>query len=255
MQFIDTHTHIYSQEFDSDRLEVCARAEAVGVDVFCVPNVDCETLPAMLSVCKNRPSCHPMLGLHPTSVNESYRNDLERLKPWLQTIPFIAIGEIGIDLYWDKTFLVEQQDALAEQIRWAEESRLPIVVHLRNAFEELKEVFESHAGTLPGGIIHCFSGTISQAEYFLDKGFALGIGGVVTFKNNGDLEAVVKAVPLSSLVLETDAPYLAPVPHRGKRNESAYIPLIAEKTAALKNCSVNEVATVTTETAKRIFNL
>ena len=255
MQFIDTHTHIYSKEFDLDRAEVFSRSAAVGVGVFCVPNVDCETLPDLLSVCERFPSCRPMLGLHPTSVNENYRKALETLKPWLGTTPFVAIGETGIDLYWDKTFLVQQQEALSEQMRWAVESRLPLVVHLREAFEALKEVFESHVGPMPGGIIHCFSGTPLQAEYFLDKGFALGIGGVVTFKNNGHLDAVVKATPLSSLVLETDAPYLAPVPHRGKRNESAYIPLIAEKIAALKNCSVQEVAAVTTETAKTIFNL
>lgn len=256
MRFIDTHTHIYCEEFTTDQASMLKRSRAAGVEAFCVPNVDCDTLPSMLAACNVHPDCHPMLGLHPTAVTNNYRSDLLSLKTHLNDPSFIAIGEIGLDLYWNSAFLSLQQEALSEQMTWALEYHLPVVIHLRQAFDALRSVFESFpSGGLPSGIIHCFSGSLAEAKYFLDRGFVLGVGGVITFKNNGELDEVIKAVPLSSVVLETDAPYLAPVPHRGKRNESSYLPLIAEKTAALKGCSVEQVAETTTLTAKNIFKL
>jgi TatD DNase family protein len=251
--FIDTHTHLYSDEFDADRYEKINEAISKSVNKFYMPNVDSSTIEGMLKLEVHFPGqCFPMMGLHPCSVKENYRDELAIVKQWLDLRRFAAIGEIGIDLYWDKTFAKEQMLAFREQIYWALEYNYTIVIHCRNAFDEIFSILRSYE-KLPKGIFHCFSGDFIQAEQILSLGnFKLGIGGVVTFKNSG-LDKVVEQIPLHDLVLETDSPYLAPVPYRGKRNESGYIPLIAQKIADIKNISVEEVAKVTSENALEIF--
>jgi len=251
--FIDTHTHLYSEEFNADRYDRINDAIAKSVTKMYMPNVDSESIEGMLQLEIHFPEhCFPMMGLHPCSVKENYREELDLVKKWLDTRRFAAIGEIGIDLYWDKTFAKEQELAFKEQIFWALEFNYTIVIHCRNAFDEIFAILQSFE-KLPKGIFHCFSGDIIQAQKILSLGnFKLGIGGVVTFKNSG-LDKVVEQLNLHDIVLETDAPYLAPIPYRGKRNESAYIPLIAEKIATLKNVSAEEVAKITTQNAIEIF--
>ncbi len=251
--FIDTHTHLYSEEFNADRYERINDAIEKKVTKFFMPNVDSASIEGMLQLEIHFPDqCFPMMGLHPCSVKENYREELAIVKKWLDTRRFWGIGEIGIDLYWDKTFIKEQELAFREQIYWALEYNYTIVIHCRNAFDEIFSILKSYE-KLPKGVFHCFSGDFIQAQKILSLGnFKLGIGGVVTFKNSG-LDKVVEQLNLHDIVLETDAPYLAPMPYRGKRNESAYIPLIAEKIAQLKNVSVEEVARVTTENAIEIF--
>lgn len=251
--FIDTHTHLYSEEFDADRIERINDAIEKGVSKLYMPNVDSDSIDGMLALEVHFPEhCYPMMGLHPCSVKENYRVELDVVKKWLDLRRFAAIGEIGMDLYWDKTFVKEQELAFREQIFWALEYNYTIVIHCRNAFDEIFAILQSFE-KLPKGIFHCFSGDFIQAEKILSLGnFKLGIGGVVTFKNSG-LDKVVEQLSLHDIVLETDAPYLAPVPYRGKRNESAYIPLIAEKIAQLKQVSIEEVAKITTQNALEIF--
>ena len=251
--FIDTHTHLYSEEFNEDRFDRIDDAIKKGVTKFYMPNVDSESIDGMLQLEVHYPThCFPMMGLHPCSVKENYREELAVVKKLLDTRRFAAIGEIGIDLYWDKTFAKEQELAFKEQVYWALEYNYTIVIHCRNAFDEIFEILQSFE-KLPKGIFHCFSGDIVQAQKILSFGnFKLGIGGVVTFKNSG-LDKVVEQLNLTDIVLETDAPYLAPVPHRGKRNESSYIPLIAEKIAQIKGLTVDEVAKVTSQNAIEIF--
>ena len=251
--FIDTHTHLYSEEFNVDRHEAINQAIVKGVTKFYMPNVDSSSIEEMLKLEIHFPDqCFPMMGLHPCSVKENYREELEIVKKWLDLRRFSAIGEIGIDLYWDKTFIKEQELTFREQIFWALEYNYTIVIHCRNAFDEIFSILKSY-DKLPKGIFHCFSGDIIQAQQILSLGnFKLGIGGVVTFKNSG-LDKVVEQLKLHDLVLETDAPYLAPVPYRGKRNESSYIPLIAQKIAEIKKITIEEVAEVTTKNALEIF--
>jgi len=251
--FIDTHTHLYSEEFNADRYERINDAISKKVTKFFMPNVDSSSIEGMLQLEVHFPDqCFSMMGLHPCSVKENYREELAVVKKWLDTRRFSGIGEIGIDLYWDKTFIHEQELAFREQIYWALEYNYTIVIHCRNAFDEIFSILKSFE-KLPKGIFHCFSGDIIQAQKVLSLGdFKLGIGGVVTFKNSG-LDKVVEEIPMHAIVLETDAPYLAPVPYRGKRNESAYIPLIAEKIAQIKNISLEEVAQITTQNAIEIF--
>lgn len=251
--FIDTHTHLYSEEFNEDRIERINEAISKGVSKLYMPNVDSASIDGMLQLEVHFPEhCFPMMGLHPCSVKENYREELNIVKKWLDLRRFAAIGEIGMDLYWDKTFVKEQELAFREQIFWALEYNYTIVIHCRNAFDEIFSILQSFE-KLPKGIFHCFSGDIVQAEKVLSLGnFKLGIGGVVTFKNSG-LDKVVEQLKLHDIVLETDAPYLAPAPHRGKRNESAYIPLIAEKIAQIKHITVEEVAAVTSQNAIEIF--
>lgn len=251
--FIDTHTHLYSEEFNEDRIARIEDAISKSVSKFYMPNVDSESIDGMLQLEVHFPThCFPMMGLHPCSVKENYREELAIVKKWLDTRRFAAIGEIGLDLYWDKTFAKEQELAFKEQVYWALEYNYTIVIHCRNAFDEIFEILKGFE-KLPKGIFHCFSGDIIQAQKILSFGnFKLGIGGVVTFKNSG-LDKVVEQLNLTDIVLETDAPYLAPVPHRGKRNESSYIPLIAEKIAQIKGLTVEEVAAVTSQNAIEIF--
>lgn len=253
MILIDTHTHLYSEEFDGDRKEAVERCLTNHITKLYLPNVDSESIPRMLELEQQFPEhCFAMMGLHPCSVKENYKEELAIAKSWLDKRKFAAVGEIGIDLYWDKTFLKEQQEALVTQINWALEFNLPIVIHCREAFDEIYEVLSSFK-KLPTGIFHCFSGNKEQADKVIALGgFKLGIGGVLTFKNSG-LDKVVEQLDMKHFVLETDSPYLAPIPHRGKRNESSYVKLVAEKLSLIKNISLEEVAEITTKNAIEIF--
>jgi TatD DNase family protein len=251
--FIDTHTHLYSEEFNEDRTAVINTAISNSVTKLYLPNIDSNSIDGMLQLEKEFPdNCFAMMGLHPCSVKENYLDELTIVKKWLDKRKFIAIGEIGIDLYWDKTFITEQEIAFKKQIDWALEYNYSIVIHCRNAFDEIFAILQSYS-KLPKGIFHCFSGDVEQAQKILAlKNFKLGIGGVVTFKNSG-LDKVVETISIEDIVLETDSPYLAPMPYRGKRNESSYIPLIAKKVAELKNISIEEVENITTKNANFIF--
>jgi TatD DNase family protein len=251
--FIDTHTHLYSEEFNEDRTAIINKAISNSVTKLYLPNIDSNSIDGMLQLEKEFPdNCFAMMGLHPCSVKENYLEELIIVKKWLDKRKFIAIGEIGIDLYWDKTFITEQEIAFKKQIDWALEYNYSIVIHCRNAFDEIFAILQSYK-KLPKGIFHCFSGDVEQAQKILAlKNFKLGIGGVVTFKNSG-LDKVVETISIEDIVLETDSPYLAPMPYRGKRNESSYIPLIAKKVAELKNISIEEVENVTTNNANFIF--
>ena len=251
--FIDTHTHLYSEEFNEDRTAIINKAISNSVTRLYLPNIDSNSIDGMLQLEKEFPdNCFAMMGLHPCSVKENYLEELIIVKKWLDKRKFIAIGEIGIDLYWDKTFITEQEIAFKKQIDWALEYNYSIVIHCRNAFDEIFTILQSYS-KLPKGIFHCFSGDVEQAQKILAlKNFKLGIGGVVTFKNSG-LDKVVETISIEDIILETDSPYLAPMPYRGKRNESSYIPLIAKKVAELKNISIEEVENVTTNNANFIF--
>jgi TatD DNase family protein len=251
--FIDTHTHLYSEEFNEDRTAIINKAISNSVTKLYLPNINSNSIDGMLQLEKEFPdNCFAMMGLHPCSVKENYLEELIIVKKWLDKRKFIAIGEIGIDLYWDKTFITEQEIAFKKQIDWALEYNYSIVIHCRNAFDEIFTILQSYS-KLPKGIFHCFSGDVEQAQKILAlKNFKLGIGGVVTFKNSG-LDKVVETISIEDIVLETDSPYLAPMPYRGKRNESSYIPLIAKKVAELKNISIEEVENITTKNANFIF--
>lgn len=251
--FVDTHTHLYLDEFKGDRESLIHKALKNNIEKFYLPAIDSESHQAMFDLETKFPeNCISMMGVHPCSIKENYLEELNLAKSFLDKRKFIAIGEIGIDLYWDKTFLKQQIDAFQTQINWALEFDLPIVIHCRDAFDEIYTVLKAF-DKLPKGIFHCFSGNIEQANKIIDLGnFKLGIGGVVTFKNSG-LDKVVEQINLEHLVLETDAPYLAPVPFRGKRNEPSYILEVAKKIAQLKNVSIDKVAEITTQNAAFIF--
>ena len=253
MKLVDTHSHLYAEEFDLDSAKVVADAFRLGVESIYLPNVDSRSIERMLKLEAQYPNaCFAMMGLHPCSVNLNYTEELSVVRSWLDRRKFVAIGEIGIDLYWDKTFIDQQKIAFKQQINWAIEFNLPIVIHCRDAFEEILEILESFE-KLPKGIFHCFSGSAEQAQRILKlNSFKLGIGGVLTFKNSG-LDKVIEQISIEHLVLETDSPYLAPVPHRGKRNESAYLFIIAKKLAEIKNLSLDEVASITSVNARSIF--
>lgn len=256
MIFIDTHNHIYLPEFNEDRSSVIEEAIQAGVKKFLLPNVDSSTIGYLLNLAESYPdNCIPMMGLHPTSVKENVEEELAIVEKLLKEKSFIAIGEIGIDLYWDKTFAQEQEEAFRFQVELAKKYKLPIVIHSRESFNELFRLLdEIHTPEL-NGVFHCFTGSEEQAQKIVnDYGFNLGIGGVLTFKNSG-LADQIKKIGLEHIILETDAPYLAPVPYRGKRNQPAYIPLIAQKLAEVKGVSLDEIAEITTQNAKELFNL
>jgi TatD DNase family protein len=255
MEFIDTHSHLYAEEFDGDRKNAIERCIENGIKKICLPNVDSQSIERMIKLETEFPeNCFSMMGLHPCSVNQNFQSEIANVKSWLDKRNFIAIGEIGIDLYWDKTFVKEQIYCFEKQINLALQYNLPIVIHCRDAFDEIYEVLKKFT-VLPKGIFHCFSGTLHQANQIIElENFKLGIGGVLTFKNSG-LDEVVKNIDLKHLVLETDSPYLAPAPYRGKRNESSYLQIIAEKLATIKNKTIDEIAEITTENALQIFNL
>lgn len=256
MTFIDTHSHIYLEEFNDDRFESIDRAIQNGVKKILLPNVDSNTIDAMLRLSDAYPdNCFPMMGLHPTSVSENVEDELAIVERLLKEKKFIAIGEIGIDLYWDKSFIHEQEEAFKYQINLAKKYDLPIVIHSRDSFDELFTILDKQCNDGLKGVFHCFSGTEKQAQKIVNEyGFKLGIGGVITFKNSG-LDNALKHIGLEHLILETDAPYLAPMPYRGKRNEPAYIPLIAKKLSEVKKISLDEIAKSTTQNAKELFNL
>ena len=252
---IDTHTHLYSEEFDKDRAEMIARAKAAGVTRCFIPAIDSSYTERMFQLKNEYPDyVFLMNGLHPCNVKENYKEELTHVENLMPTHSFCAIGEIGIDLYWDKTFLKEQQEAFAWQIQLAKKHQLPIVIHCREAFEEVFEVLESEKGDDLFGIFHCFSGTEAQAHRAIGYGLHLGIGGVVTFKN-GNIDKFLRNIDLQHIVLETDSPYLAPVPYRGKRNESAYIVQVAEKLSDIYELPVDEIKRITTENATKIFKI
>lgn len=246
----DTHAHIYLPEFDADREAMIKRAITAGVEAIYLPAIDSTTHVAMLQTEAQYPVCTSMIGLHPCSVKEDFENELTLIERYLEERSFPAIGEIGLDFYWDRTFTEQQYTAFHRQIALAQQYGLPIVVHSRNATDECIEVVQQYPGLR--GVFHCFSGNEVQARQLMEAGFYLGIGGVVTFKNSG-LDKVVQAVGLEKVILETDAPYLAPVPYRGKRNEPAYTKLVAEKIAGLLGREVDEIAKITTANAKKLF--
>lgn len=253
IQLIDTHCHLYAEEFAGDIAEVIQRAENEDVNRFYLPAIDSEVIASMLELEKKFPGkCFPMMGLHPCSVRANYQEELKLAKEWLDKRSFAGVGEIGLDYYWDKTFIKEQTIAFHEQVEWALHYELPIVIHSRESMDDCISIVQEHQNGNLGGIFHCFTGNIEQAKKIIDTGLHLGIGGVLTYKNSG-LAAVLESVPLESMVLETDAPYLTPVPFRGKRNESSYLKYIVGKLSQVKNVSIEEVARITTATALKIF--
>ena len=253
MRLIDTHTHLYLNQFDADRAVMIQRAMDQKVQAFYLPNIDSSSIEPMLELEAAYPQqCFAMMGLHPCSVKEDYEEELALVREWLDRRPFCAVGEIGIDLYWDKTFFEQQKAAFLQQAAWAVDLDIPIVIHSRESTDILIEILQSIKEEKLRGIFHCFGGTIEQAEAIIDLGFDLGIGGVLTFKKSG-LDKTMEAIDLNHVVLETDSPYLAPTPYRGKRNESAYTRIVAEKLAVIKDLSLEEVARITTANAERIF--
>ena len=255
MILIDTHTHLYLKDFETDRDQVVANAINKGVKYMFLPNINSESVAGMLHLEEKFPdNCFAMMGLHPTDVKDDYKNELQIVEDWLSKRKFIAIGEIGIDLYWDKTFKDEQIIAFKSQIALANKYDLPIVIHSRESMKEIISTLKSLDAKTFKGVFHCFNGTLGDAHEVIKMGFHLGIGGVVTFKNAG-LDKIVSEIDLKHLLLETDAPFLTPTPFRGKRNESAYTYYIAQKIAEIKNTSVEEVAAVTTQNALKLFKI
>jgi TatD DNase family protein len=255
MIFTDTHCHLYSNEFAVDIDDVIKRAVIEGADKFYLPAIDSTTHEQMITLEENYPGkCIAMMGLHPCSVKENYLEELHIVEDWLAKKKFAAVGEIGLDFYWDKTFTEQQYDAFRKQIELSLQYKLPIVIHTRNAMPETISVVKEYASKGTNGIFHCFSGTYEEAVDIINMGFYLGIGGVITYKNSG-LAEVIEKIDAQYLVVETDAPYLTPVPFRGKRNESSYLKYIIEKLAQVKNMPAGEIASVTTANAQKIFGV
>ena len=257
MRLVDSHSHLFLEEFSEDLPEVMERARKAGVTHIFMPNIDSTTIEPLLKVCASyKDLCYPMIGLHPTSVREDFRQELEVVHRYLKgEVPFVAVGEIGMDLYWDKTFLKEQAIAFRQQVEWALEYGLPVVIHCREAFEYIYKVLIDYKDSSLTGIFHSFTGTLDEAERILDfPGFCLGINGVVTFKKSA-LPAVLAQVPLDHVVLETDSPYLTPVPNRGKRNESAYVKDTLVKVAEVYGRTMEEVSEATSENALKVFGM
>lgn len=251
--YIDTHAHIYHEDFAADRHDMLQRCDDQGISRIFMPNVDHTSIDGMLELESRAPGrCFSMMGLHPCSVKKDFEKELYLVEEWLSKRRFAAVGEIGTDLYWDKTFFDHQKEAFMIQVGWAKKYNMPVVIHCRESIDQTIELVERlQEGNLTG-IFHCFSGTTDQATRITKLGFLLGIGGVVTFKNGG-LDKVLPEIDLQHIVLETDSPYLAPVPHRGKRNEPSYIPLVAKRIAELKNCTVDDVQEITTGNALKLF--
>ncbi len=255
MQLADSHTHLYLPEFDGDRDEMIARAVAAGVTRLLLPNIDASSVEKMMQLAGKYPAnCFPMIGLHPTSVKEDYREQLEKIFSHFSPGRFIAVGETGIDLYWDKSFLREQEEALMWQFDFALRHDLPVVIHTREAFEQVFKLLDEFRGTGLRGVLHAFSGTAEQALRAIDMGFMIGIGGPLTFKNS-ILPGILKETGIENIILETDSPYLAPVPFRGKRNESAYISIINRKLAEVLELKEEETAETTFSNTCRLFNI
>jgi TatD DNase family protein len=255
MLLTDTHTHLYYETDDTKRAELVLRCMENGVNRLFLPNVDASSVPLVFSLVNAYPDiCYPMLGLHPCSVKAGWEDELNSIKAAVHQHKIVAIGEIGIDLYWDKTLLTEQIQAFKAQIAWAKELKLPIVIHCRDAFDEVFEVLQQEHDENLRGVFHCFTGTLEQANKVIGLGFYLGIGGVVTYKNAG-LDKTVAQIDLAHIVLETDSPYLAPVPHRGKPNESSYLIYVAQRVAELHQTQIEHVADITTENSRQLFGL
>ncbi|MFN4084147.1 MAG: TatD family hydrolase [Bacteroidia bacterium] len=255
MQFVDTHTHLYLKQFDNDRKQVVEKAINNGITKFFLPNVDTETIQQMLNLVWDFPeNCFPMMGLHPCSVNSDVEAHLFQIQKWFKKRKFYAVGEIGLDYYWSTEFKDQQIDAFKKQIQWAIQLDLPIVIHSRNSTDDCIAILHEMKHAKLRGIFHCFSGNALQAKQIVDLGFLLGIGGVLTYKNSG-LQEAIENINLEHIVLETDAPYLAPVPYRGKRNESFYLLEVAKKLAEIKKCGIAKIAEVTTNNANKIFNI
>ncbi len=254
MRFIDTHSHIYDTGFQEDMDAVMVAAKSVGIEKIYMPGIDSTCIDGMMDMETKYPGfCIPMMGLHPCYVKENYQEELAIVEGWLTKRKFAAIGEIGLDYYWDKTFAKEQQLVFEKQMQWGLDYGLPINIHTRNAMGETIEMVKPFAKKGLKGIFHCFSGSKQSAEQIVEMGFLLGLGGVLTYKNAGVAEAVVD-IPMEFLVLETDAPYLPPVPYRGKRNEPAFMIEVAKKLAEIKNIPLHEVGEITSGNAERIFN-
>ncbi|NLS13687.1 TatD family hydrolase [Vibrio sp. SM6] len=252
---IDTHAHLYASEFNHDRDAVVARAQAAGIEKILLPNIDLDSLAPMLATEAAYPElCRSMLGLHPCYVDSNVKQTLATLYPWFERHNFIAVGEIGIDLYWDKQYQAEQEWAFIEQLNWAKALALPVVIHTRDSMSETLALLRQQQDGQLKGVFHCFGGSVDEANAITDLGFHLGIGGVSTFKNGG-MDKVLPHLDLNTLILETDCPYLAPVPHRGKRNEPSFTELVAARVAELTQLSVAEVIKVTNHNAKSLFNL
>lgn len=255
MKLIDSHTHIYLPEFDSDRDEAVKRAMESGVRKLLLPNIDIHSVEPMISAVARYPGiCYPMAGLHPTSVRKDCPEQLDMLEELWSKYKFIAVGEVGIDLYWDRTFIKEQMYSLRRQIVFALEKGLPVVIHSRESFPEVFSILDEFEGTGLKGVLHAFTGTVQDAERAIKLGFMLGIGGILTFKNSG-LDKIVKIIGPESLVLETDSPYLAPVPYRGKRNESSYVSIVNKKLSEILGREEEDVAAITYANSIRLFNL
>ena len=254
--FIDTHTHIYLSDFNEDRKEIISECINSRVNKLLLPNIDKSSIKDVIKMCEVYENiCYPMVGLHPCYVKDSYEDDLTYLKPFIKSLNTIAIGEIGIDLYWDKTNLEIQRKAFITQINWAKEFKLPIVIHARDSYNEIFSVLDQLNDENLKGVFHCFSSSLKDADRILNYGgFKLGIGGVVTFKNSG-LDKVIKNIDIKNIVLETDSPYLTPAPFRGTRNKSSYIPIIANKLSDIYEISSEEIGNITSKNAKEIFNI
>jgi TatD DNase family protein len=255
MQIIETHAHIYSTKFDDDRDNIISRARDVGISQIIMPNIDHGSIEGMLKLETQYPKlCLPTMGLHPCSVDKDFEKELQTVKAWLDKRKFTAIGEIGTDLYWDKTKYDYQVEAFNQQVNWAKKYRLPIIIHCRESIDQTIELVERLADENLTGVFHCFTGDENHAQRIIDLGFYLGIGGVVTF-NNGGLAEIMHKIPMERIILETDSPYLAPKPYRGKRNEPAYVIEVAKKIAELKQHTIEDVAQITTLNAQKLFNL
>lgn len=256
MEFIDTHTHLFVEQFDEDRSAIVQKSIDAGITKMLLPNIDIDSIDDMHELAKQFPDhCIPMMGLHPCSVKENWEKDLKIVKHNLFKQRYCAVGEIGIDLYWDQSTVENQKKAFALQIEWAKELGLPIVIHVRDAFDEAFEVVDQLNDEKLTGVFHCFTGDLDQANHILNYGgFKLGLGGVLTFKNSG-VDKTVAQIDMEHFVLETDSPYLAPTPFRGKRNESSYLTYVASKLADLKGIAIEKVAEITTQNAKELFKL
>jgi TatD DNase family protein len=251
--FVDSHSHIYSADFSLDRDEVITRALEAGVERIVLPNIDSSSIKPLLDLTDTLPGLFfPLVGLHPTSVKEDFRKELQILEYWLGKRKFYGIGEIGIDLYWEKAFIEEQIEAFATQIGWAKERNFPVVIHVRESFTEVMEQLRKVYSPELRGVFHSFTGSFEDAEQIIELGFKIGINGIITFKNSGLSETIQKIDP-KHLVIETDSPWLAPVPHRGKRNECSYIVNVAEKLAEIHQTSVQNIASITSKNAKELF--
>ncbi|CAM2878102.1 TatD family hydrolase [Vibrio rarus] len=252
---IDTHAHIYASEFDQDREQVVARALQQGIERILLPNIDVASIQPMLATEAAYPDiCRSMMGLHPCYVDQDIKQTLSEIESWFDKHHFIAVGEIGIDLYWDKTFQQEQEYAFVTQLNWAKERDLPVVIHTRDSIEQTLQLLKNEQDGSLRGVFHCFGGSVAEAKAINDLGFHLGLGGVSTFKNGG-MDKVIPHLDMNYVILETDCPYLTPTPHRGKRNEPAYTQLIAQRVADLRQLTLQQIDTLTTNNAVTLFNL